>query len=166
MVPVRIAVGIGSCDAAGASTCRSRCARRRRASAKSGPVFVPERRLLLAAIAALAAGDHVLAKSGRVLTTTELAREYGFTDLVDGAARRGSPPARRRLCRRLARLDATRANESQRPRAPRRRSRRSFSDELVGRVLDDLIKGVTVRAIEYPRDVDTQPAARLDHRGR
>jgi NAD(P)-dependent dehydrogenase (short-subunit alcohol dehydrogenase family) len=35
------------------------------------------------AIAALAADDHVLAKSGRVLTTPELAREYGFTD-IDG----------------------------------------------------------------------------------
>jgi NAD(P)-dependent dehydrogenase (short-subunit alcohol dehydrogenase family) len=35
------------------------------------------------AIAALAADEHVLAKSGRVLTTPELAREYGFTD-VDG----------------------------------------------------------------------------------
>jgi hypothetical protein len=35
------------------------------------------------AIAALAADEHVLAKSGLVLTTPELAREYGFTD-VDG----------------------------------------------------------------------------------
>jgi NAD(P)-dependent dehydrogenase (short-subunit alcohol dehydrogenase family) len=35
------------------------------------------------AIAALAADEHILAKSGRVLTTPELAREYGFTD-VDG----------------------------------------------------------------------------------
>lgn len=34
-------------------------------------------------IAALAADSSVLAKSGRVLTTPELAREYGFTD-VDG----------------------------------------------------------------------------------
>jgi NAD(P)-dependent dehydrogenase (short-subunit alcohol dehydrogenase family) len=34
-------------------------------------------------IAALAADDDVLAKSGRVVTTPELAREYGFTD-VDG----------------------------------------------------------------------------------
>ncbi|HEX3325462.1 MAG TPA: SDR family NAD(P)-dependent oxidoreductase [Actinomycetota bacterium] len=33
------------------------------------------------AIAALAADDKVLAKSGRVFTTPELAREYGFTDL-------------------------------------------------------------------------------------
>jgi NAD(P)-dependent dehydrogenase (short-subunit alcohol dehydrogenase family) len=36
------------------------------------------------AIAALAADRNVLAKSGRVLTTPELAREYGFTD-VDGS---------------------------------------------------------------------------------
>jgi NAD(P)-dependent dehydrogenase (short-subunit alcohol dehydrogenase family) len=35
------------------------------------------------AIAALAADKNVLWKSGRVLTTPELAREYGFTD-VDG----------------------------------------------------------------------------------
>jgi hypothetical protein len=35
------------------------------------------------AIAALAADANVLAKSGRVFTTPELAREYGFTD-VDG----------------------------------------------------------------------------------
>ena len=35
------------------------------------------------AIAALAADENVFAKSGRVLTTPELAREYGFTD-VDG----------------------------------------------------------------------------------
>jgi NAD(P)-dependent dehydrogenase (short-subunit alcohol dehydrogenase family) len=35
------------------------------------------------AVSALAADDEVLAKSGRVLTTPELAREYGFTD-VDG----------------------------------------------------------------------------------
>jgi NAD(P)-dependent dehydrogenase (short-subunit alcohol dehydrogenase family) len=35
------------------------------------------------AIAALAADADVLAKSGRVMTTPELAREYGFTD-VDG----------------------------------------------------------------------------------
>jgi NAD(P)-dependent dehydrogenase (short-subunit alcohol dehydrogenase family) len=35
------------------------------------------------AIAALAADRNVLAKSGRVFTTPELAREYGFTD-VDG----------------------------------------------------------------------------------
>src|SRR5919198_2068064 len=35
------------------------------------------------AVVALAADDDVLAKSGRVLTTPELAREYGFTD-VDG----------------------------------------------------------------------------------
>jgi NAD(P)-dependent dehydrogenase (short-subunit alcohol dehydrogenase family) len=35
-------------------------------------------------IAALAADRNVLAKSGRVLTTPELAREYGFTD-VDGS---------------------------------------------------------------------------------
>jgi NAD(P)-dependent dehydrogenase (short-subunit alcohol dehydrogenase family) len=35
------------------------------------------------AVAALAADDHVLAKSGRVFSTPELAREYGFTD-VDG----------------------------------------------------------------------------------
>src|ERR687888_96881 len=35
------------------------------------------------AIAALAADDNVLAKSGGVFTTPELAREYGFTD-VDG----------------------------------------------------------------------------------
>jgi NAD(P)-dependent dehydrogenase (short-subunit alcohol dehydrogenase family) len=35
------------------------------------------------AIAALAADTNVLAKSGRVFTTPELAREYGFTD-VDG----------------------------------------------------------------------------------
>src|SRR5437773_5030770 len=35
------------------------------------------------AIAALAGDEHILAKSGRVLTTPELAREYGFTD-VDG----------------------------------------------------------------------------------
>ena len=34
-------------------------------------------------IAALAADPEVLQKSGRVLTTPELAREYGFTD-VDG----------------------------------------------------------------------------------
>ncbi len=34
-------------------------------------------------IAALAADENVLAKSGQVLTTPELAREYGFTD-VDG----------------------------------------------------------------------------------
>ena len=34
-------------------------------------------------IAALAADPGVAAKSGRVLTTPELAREYGFTD-VDG----------------------------------------------------------------------------------
>jgi NAD(P)-dependent dehydrogenase (short-subunit alcohol dehydrogenase family) len=33
------------------------------------------------AIAALAADAHVLTKSGRVFTTPELAREYGFTDL-------------------------------------------------------------------------------------
>jgi NAD(P)-dependent dehydrogenase (short-subunit alcohol dehydrogenase family) len=33
------------------------------------------------AIAALAADEHILAKSGRVLTTPEIAREYGFTDL-------------------------------------------------------------------------------------
>jgi NAD(P)-dependent dehydrogenase (short-subunit alcohol dehydrogenase family) len=33
------------------------------------------------AIAALAADEDVLAKSGQVLTTPELAREYGFTDL-------------------------------------------------------------------------------------
>jgi NAD(P)-dependent dehydrogenase (short-subunit alcohol dehydrogenase family) len=32
-------------------------------------------------IAALAADENVLAKSGQVLTTPELAREYGFTDL-------------------------------------------------------------------------------------
>jgi hypothetical protein len=32
-------------------------------------------------IAALAADQNVLAKSGRVFTTPELAREYGFTDL-------------------------------------------------------------------------------------
>jgi len=36
------------------------------------------------AIAALAADDHVLAKSGRVFTTPALAREYGFTD-IDGS---------------------------------------------------------------------------------
>jgi hypothetical protein len=35
------------------------------------------------AIAALAADSNVLAKSGGVYTTPELAREYGFTD-VDG----------------------------------------------------------------------------------
>ena len=35
------------------------------------------------AVAALAADDNVLAKSGQVLTTPALAREYGFTD-VDG----------------------------------------------------------------------------------
>jgi hypothetical protein len=35
------------------------------------------------AIAALAADPDVMAKSGRVFTTPELAREYGFTD-VDG----------------------------------------------------------------------------------
>ena len=35
------------------------------------------------AIAALAVDENVLAKSGRVMTTPELAREYGFTD-VDG----------------------------------------------------------------------------------
>jgi len=35
------------------------------------------------AIAALVADDNVLAKSGQVFTTPELAREYGFTD-VDG----------------------------------------------------------------------------------
>jgi NAD(P)-dependent dehydrogenase (short-subunit alcohol dehydrogenase family) len=35
------------------------------------------------AITALASDDGVLAKSGRVITTPELAREYGFTD-VDG----------------------------------------------------------------------------------
>ena len=38
------------------------------------------------AVAALAADDDVLAKSGRVMTTPELAREYGFTD-VDGKQR-------------------------------------------------------------------------------
>jgi hypothetical protein len=36
------------------------------------------------AVAALAADDNVLAKSGRVFTTPALAREYGFTD-VDGS---------------------------------------------------------------------------------
>jgi NAD(P)-dependent dehydrogenase (short-subunit alcohol dehydrogenase family) len=36
------------------------------------------------AVAALAADADVMAKSGRVLTTPELAREYGFTD-VDGS---------------------------------------------------------------------------------
>lgn len=36
------------------------------------------------AVAALAADNHVLAKSGSVLTTPALAREYGFTD-VDGS---------------------------------------------------------------------------------
>jgi NAD(P)-dependent dehydrogenase (short-subunit alcohol dehydrogenase family) len=36
------------------------------------------------AVAALAADDNVMSKSGRVLTTPDLAREYGFTD-VDGA---------------------------------------------------------------------------------
>jgi NAD(P)-dependent dehydrogenase (short-subunit alcohol dehydrogenase family) len=36
------------------------------------------------AVAALAADDDVLSKSGRVFTTPELAREYGFTD-VDGS---------------------------------------------------------------------------------
>jgi NAD(P)-dependent dehydrogenase (short-subunit alcohol dehydrogenase family) len=35
------------------------------------------------AVAALAADEDVLAKSGRVMTTPELAREYGFTD-IDG----------------------------------------------------------------------------------
>ena len=35
------------------------------------------------AVAALAADEDVLAKSGSVLTTPELARAYGFTD-VDG----------------------------------------------------------------------------------
>jgi NAD(P)-dependent dehydrogenase (short-subunit alcohol dehydrogenase family) len=38
------------------------------------------------AVAALAADDDVLAKSGSVLTTPALAREYGFTD-VDGSQR-------------------------------------------------------------------------------
>jgi hypothetical protein len=36
------------------------------------------------AVAALAADNEVLAKSGSVLTTPALAREYGFTD-VDGS---------------------------------------------------------------------------------
>ena len=36
------------------------------------------------AVAALAADPNVLDKSGAVLTTPELAREYGFTD-VDGS---------------------------------------------------------------------------------
>jgi len=36
------------------------------------------------AIAALAADDRVLSKSGRVFTTPDLAREYGFTD-IDGS---------------------------------------------------------------------------------
>jgi len=35
------------------------------------------------AVAALAADNDVLAKSGQVLTTPRLAREYGFTD-IDG----------------------------------------------------------------------------------
>ena len=39
------------------------------------------------AIAALAVDPDVLAKSGRVFTTPELAREYGFTD-VDGTTPR------------------------------------------------------------------------------
>ncbi|MFL6110110.1 MAG: short-chain dehydrogenase, partial [Catenulispora sp.] len=36
------------------------------------------------AVAALAADEHVLDKTGEVLTTPALAREYGFTDL-DGS---------------------------------------------------------------------------------
>jgi hypothetical protein len=36
------------------------------------------------AIAALAADNQVMAKTGQVLTTPALAREYGFTD-VDGS---------------------------------------------------------------------------------
>ena len=46
-----------------------------------GPTESPE--YLGRAIAALAADPGVLAKSGRLLTVGDLAREYGFTD-VDG----------------------------------------------------------------------------------
>ena len=45
------------------------------------------------AVAALAADDDVLAKSGSVLTTPALAREYGFTD-VDGSQALGPIHAR------------------------------------------------------------------------
>jgi NAD(P)-dependent dehydrogenase (short-subunit alcohol dehydrogenase family) len=46
-----------------------------RAAMTESPEFVGR------AVAALASDPDVLAKSGRVLTTPELAREYGFTDL-------------------------------------------------------------------------------------
>ncbi|HEX6678114.1 MAG TPA: hypothetical protein VF486_24240 [Actinomycetes bacterium] len=48
-----------------------------RAALTESPEFVGR------AVAALASDDDCLEKSGRVLTTPELAREYGFTD-VDG----------------------------------------------------------------------------------
>ena len=38
--------------------------------------------------------------------------------------------------------------------------------ELVRRVLDDLVKGDAVRAVEHPGDVDDQAAAGVDHHRR
>lgn len=53
-------------------------------SATERPVYLGR------AVAALAADPNAVAKSGRILTAGELAREYGFTD-VDG---RQPPPFR------------------------------------------------------------------------